>query len=72
MKDDPIWRGLLSITVLVCLAIALYPGLVIKVLSYGKMTARDINGRLLLATRILAVIGVIYGVAYLAWGIVRK
>lgn len=72
MKDDPIWRGLLLIAVLVFFVVALYPGLAIKILSYGRKTTQDVNGRLLVATRILAAIGVIYGVAYLAWGIIRK
>ena len=72
MKDDPIWKGLLIIAILVFLVVAVYPGLVIKVLSYGRKTTQDINGRLLVATRIMATIGVIYGVVYLAWGIVRK
>jgi hypothetical protein len=72
MNDDPIWRGLLVVAVLIFLMVALYPDLVIKVLSYGRKTTQDVDRNLLIATRIMAAIGVIYGVAYIAWGIVRK
>jgi hypothetical protein len=72
MKDDPIWRGWLLISVLVFLVVALYPGLAIKVLSYGRKTTQDIDRRLLVTTRLLAVVAVIYGVAYLAWGVIQK
>jgi hypothetical protein len=72
MKDDPIWNGLLLIAVVVCSVVALYPGWTIKILSYGRKTTQDINARLLVTTRIMAAIGVLWGVAHFIWGIIRK
>lgn len=69
IQGDRIWAAWLSIYILVCIAVALRPGLVIRVLSYGKKSSSDINARILLSTRIIAAVSVIYGTGYLAWEI---
>jgi len=69
IQGDRIWAAWLSIYILVCIAVALRPGLVIRVLSYGKKNSSDVNARILLTTRIIAAVSVIYGAGYLAWEI---
>lgn len=72
MTNDTVGRIVLLLAVFVFSLVALNPGFVIRVLSYGRRRAEDINGQLLKTTRAIAAISAICGAVDLVMSVLRQ